>query len=199
MVPDTSQYAILLDTTIGYIYKEPSWLKNAKDWVFGKQKQYSKKNVISGALLEELSEEEILLLPQQFDLTLNYKVLYSEHTIWLYCEPKQIKQLSYKEMKSLQAVKSFNDRLEGLSKLDWIGSLTPGSDCFLSIPTAFDRPVKVIIRYVGSLPSPDRCGTYFGVELLVSMECVHRYSIICIYKLMVIFYDSLNQCQCLTN
>jgi len=31
--------------------------------------------------------------------------------------------------------------------------------------------VRVIIRYIGSLPGGDRLGYYFGVELLVSL-CV---------------------------
>ena len=173
---DTSRYAILIDTTVGY--KEPSWLKDAKDWVFGKQRQYSEKNVISGTLLEALSEKEILLLAQQFEPILNYRVLSSEHTIWLHCKPKQIKGLSYEEMKYLQAVKACNDRLEALPKLDWIGSLTPGSGCFLSMPTVYAHPIKVTIRSVGDLPGGDHFGTHFGIELLVSVMCTC--TIVCI-------------------
>ena len=170
---DTNQYAILLDGTVGY--KGPSWLMDAKDWVFGKQKQFIEKNVISGTLLEALNEKEILLLAQQFDPILNYKVLSLEHTIWLHREPKQTKGLSYEEMKYLQAVKSCNDRLEALPKLKWIGSLTLGSRALLNMPTVFNHPIEVTLRYIGSLL--DHCGTYFGVELMVSVMCT--WSIVC--------------------
>ena len=143
--------------------------------MFGKQKQFSEKNIRSGTLLEALMEKEILLLAQHFDPILNYKVLSSEHVVWVHCKSKQVKGLSYEEMKYLQAVKGFNDRLEALPKLDWIESLAPGSGVFLYIPAIFSHPVKVTIRFVGSLPGGDHVGTYFGVELLVR-KYVHAYS-----------------------
>ena len=164
------RYAILLDSTIGY--KHPSWLKDAKDWILGKQKQYYEKNVVSGTLLEALSDKEIVVLAQQFDPILNYKSLTVDHAIWLHCEPKQIRELTVEEMKYLLAVKTCYDRLDALPKLDWIGSLAIGVGAHLNIPTVFGHPIRVTIRYVGSLPpnGEGECsGTFFGVELLVSI------------------------------
>ena len=161
------QYAILLNSAVGYKesswYKEPSWYKDVKDRVLGKQ--LIEKHIIGGTLLEALSEKEILVLAPRFNPVLNYKTISS---VYIYCKPKQVKKLSYEEMKYLQAVKNCNDRLEALPKLDWIGCLTDGTDVFLNIPTVFGHPIKGTIRYVGNLPGPDHCGTYFGLELLVS-------------------------------
>ena len=167
MKDQTPKYAILLDSAVGY--KEPGLLKDAKDFVLGKPKQYSQKNIISGTLLEALSEKEILLLAPHFDPILNYKVLSSDPTVWLHCTSKQVKRLNHEELKYLQAVKSFNGRLKALPKLDWIGSLHVGSGVYLNIPTVYGRLLKVTIRYIGSLPSEDHLGTNFGVELLVSI------------------------------
>ena len=164
------KYAILLNSTVGY--KVPSLLKDAKNFVLGKPKQYSQKNIISGTLLEALSEKEILLLASHFDPILNYKVLSSDHTIWLRCESKHVKGLTQEELKYLQAVEGFNDRVEALPKLDWIGSLHEGSGAFLNMPTVFGCPIKVTIRYIGSLPNGDNSGTHFGIELLVSVLTV---------------------------
>ena len=157
------RFAILLDSATGY--KQSTWKEDTKDWVLGKQ--FIEKTVIGGTLLEALSEKEILVLAPRFEPILNYKVLSSE--VSLHCKPKRIRTLSAEEVGYLQAVKSCNDRLEALPKLDWIGSLHIGSGVYLDIPTVFNHPVKVTIRYIGSLPSADSLGTHFGVELLVSM------------------------------
>ena len=171
---EKQRYAILLDSTVGY--KQPSWFKDTKDWVLGKQKQYTEKNVVSGTLLEALSDKEIVVLAQQFDPILNYKVISTDHPIWLHCEPKQLKSLTVEEVKYLLPVKSCYDRLnEALPKLDWIGSLTVGVGAYLNMPAVINQPLKVTIRYVGSLPptGEGEClGTFFGVELLVSVLCM---------------------------
>ena len=167
MKDQTPKYAILLDSAVGY--KEPGLLNDAKDFVLGKPKQYSQKNIISGTLLEALSEKEILLLAPHFDPILNYKVLSSDPTVWLHCTSKQVKRLNHEEMKYLQAVVDSNDRIEALPKLDWIGDLNVGAGVYVYLPIIFSNSVKVTIRYVGSLPSETHLGTYFGVELLVSI------------------------------
>lgn len=163
------KYAILLESAVGY--KEPSWIEYARDWRLGKGKQFSEKNVVGGTLLEALSEKEILVLAPHFDPLLNYKVMFSDHVVWLHCNPKQIQMLNFEEIKYLQAVKSCNDRLDALPKLDWIESLILGTGAFVNMPTVFGHPVRVTVRYVGDIPGGE-LGTYFGVELLVSILCI---------------------------
>ena len=160
------KFAILLDSAVGY--KPSSWKEDTKDWVLGKQ--FTEKSIIGGTLLEALSEKEILVLASQFEPILNYKVISSE--VSLHCKPKQIRTLNVEEVQYLQAVKSCNCRLEALPKLEWIGSLYIGSGAYLDMPAISNHPVKITILYIGNLPSADYLGTWFGVELLVSMLCV---------------------------
>lgn len=132
------------------------------------RKQFIEKNIISGILLRALTEKEVLSLAPYLDPISNYKVMHPDHVSWVHCTPKEIKALSYEEMKFLQAVKNCNDRLNALPKLDWIGSLHLGSGAFLDMPTVFTQQIKVIIRYIGSLADGEP-GTFIGVELLVSI------------------------------
>lgn len=163
------KFAMLLKSAVGY--KQSSLLTDTMDWMLGKQ--FIEKPIIGGTLLEALSDKEILVLAPQFDPILNYKILSSDQqVVSLHCMPKWIRRLSAVEVGYLQAVKSCNDRLEALPKLDWIGSLHVGSSAYLDMSAIFKDPVKVTILYIGNLPSTDYLGTYFGVELLVSVLCV---------------------------
>ena len=159
----TGQYAMLLEAKVGC--KVPHWMRDFRKSV---RRQLIEVPVVSGTLLKALNEREMQATSLQYNFTFNYKVLFSDNEIWVRCEAKETKPLSFEEIKLLEAVRSVGDRVRLLHKLDWIGSLSPESNVILkNMHGRFDHPVKAVIHYIGDIPGRNQ-GTHFGVELMVS-------------------------------
>lgn len=159
----TGQYAMLLEAKVGC--KVPHWMRDFRKSV---RRQLIDVPVVSGTLLKVLTEREMQLTSLQYDSMFNYKVLFSDYEIWVRCEAKETKALSFEEIKFLEAVKSVGDRVSLLHKLEWIGSLSPESNVILkNMSNKFDHPVKAVVRYIGDIPGRNQ-DTHFGIELMVS-------------------------------
>ena len=155
---------MLLEPKVGC--KVPHWMRDFRKSV---RRELTDVPVLSGTLLKALNEKVMQATSLQYDATFNYKVLFSDYEICVRCEAKDTKALSFEEIKFLEAVKDFDDRVSLQHKLDWIGSLSPESNIILkNIPSKFDHPVRAVIRYIGDIPGRNQ-GTHFGVELMVSI------------------------------
>ena len=123
-------------------------------------------NVMRGALLVRLTQEEVKGLKQQqapgFP-PFNFKCL-EDPSVKLSCSADVVHPLKEKQKELLHGIVKASDRCDALMKLEWAGKLTEGSSIFVNIP-AFPTAAKGILRYIGSLPGKD--GIKFGVELSV--------------------------------
>ena len=164
------KYAILLEAQLGY-KASTSWWDGAKAILTFGIKDYDRLHVIAGSLLEIIEDSEVGVLADYIQPPPNYKVL-SDSSHRLYCTSKVIKELNEQQMSLLLAVKSCNDRIAVLPKLEWIETLRDGSGAFVSVPEVYNCPTKVAVHYIGSLPDKEKEGFYFGVELLVSIYSI---------------------------
>ena len=136
--------------------------KSSKSWL---PRGPVEERVHRGTLLVGLSEAEAKETKQYCNPTLNYKILSSEHLIQLFCKPEEVYPLTLHQKGLLIGIKSPYDRYRMAKSLQWAEKLTLGDGVHVNI-NGIPSPIKVTIRYIGSLPEED--GTKFGVEMLVS-------------------------------
>ena len=149
-----ADYYILLEDKVAY--------KQKKGWN-PLTPAYTDDHILKGSLLMALSGSEARESVQYFNFLVNYKK-YSDPTLKLYCDPKDVRQLSEKQFNLLLGVKHVTDRYQLLRTLQWVESLDKGDPVAVTIPT-IPAPVKGVVQYIGPLPGEE--GTKFGVELLV--------------------------------
>ena len=127
-------------------------------------------DVVKGALVAKLSQEEVRGLKQHQAPGLppfNFKCL-EDPRIKLYCSAHDVHLLNEKQKELLHGVVKDSDRYDALAKLEWAKKLTKGSTIFVNI-SAFPTAAKAILHYIGSLPGEN--GIKFGIELSVCIAC----------------------------
>ena len=158
------RYAILLEAQTGWKFPSSLW-EEAK--AMFTRKEYEWVNVLSGRLLEILEDSEVGILADCIQPPPNYRII-SDPSVKIYCKSQWIRELTAMEVKFLQAVESYIDRIKALPKLEWIQSLRVGSGAYVCMPPTFECPTRVTIRFIGEIPIEGKQGTYLGLELLVS-------------------------------
>ena len=124
--------------------------------------------VHKGSLLVYLDSVIANEIQKKHDRLVNYK-LADRHDIqrfevFLFDSGSSILHVNPLQREFLLGVRQTHYRMEILDKLQWVESLTVGSEVYVTIAT-IPTPVKGIIRYIGGLPGEE--GRKFGIELMV--------------------------------
>ena len=149
-------YAVLLKSSHGH--KEEGKCRN----------QLKAVAVHKGSLLIHLDSATINRIQEKHDRQVNHKVAdrcdNPQSEAFLYAAESSILHITTLQRDFLLGVKQTHYRMEVLERLQWVESLTVGSDVYVTIAT-IPTPVKGIIRYIGGLSGEE--GRKFGVELRV--------------------------------
>ena len=110
-------------------------------------------------------------IKKKYNRLVNYKVVadscrQSEH--FLFVAGSSIFYITTLQKDFLLGVNHLHSRIEVLQRLEWVESLTVGSEVYVTINT-IPVPVRGIIRYIGGLTGEE--GRKFGVELMVIVIC----------------------------
>ena len=124
--------------------------------------------VHKGSLLVYLDSFTVNRIQEKYDRLVNYKLAdrcdIHQSEIILFVAGTSILHINTLQRDYLLGVKQTHYRMEVLDKLQWVQSLTVGSDVYVTIAT-IPTPVRGIIRYIGGLPGEE--GRKFGIELMV--------------------------------
>lgn len=153
-----SPYAVLLKT--GHGYKEDN-----KDYL-------TPVMVDGGSLLVYLDALTINRIKTKYDYNVNYKVADSYHNhyeVFFYVtnHKSSVFCITSLQRDLLLGITHIQHRIEALDRLQWVESLTVGSEVFVTTDDAILTPVKGIIRYIGELLGEE--GRKFKVELMVRL------------------------------
>jgi len=129
---------------------------------------YNKQAIPKGTMLAALSYEESKATASHFNPFHNYKSV-TNLSVTLHCKVHQVYQITREQRDILQGVRSLEDRLKVLHKLDWVAELQLGSFVYVTIPS-IPVPVRGVIGHIGTLRK--QIGTMFGVELMVQCMCM---------------------------
>ena len=157
-----SPFAVLVKSTQGYIeIKDKSHLKHVL--------------VHKGSLLIRLDSLIINEAQGKHGRPVNYKVSDSHDNLqseaFLFAEEASISCITTTQRDFLLGIKQTHYRMEVLDRLQWVESLTVGSEVYVTIAT-IPTPVKGIVRYIGGLNGEE--GRKFGIEMMV---CMHVYTV----------------------
>ena len=153
---ERSDFALLLEEMCGRKYLTDCKLSDLT--------HYNPVIISKGTILEAATHTECRNIPKESDFIFNYKVM-GDSNIKLQCNPVEVRQLTNRQMRLLQAVEHLQDRIEVVHKLEWAEGLRPGVGIHVTIPS-YPYPVKGIIQHCGKVP--DKYGIHFRVELIVS-------------------------------
>ena len=124
--------------------------------------------VNEGSLLTYLDSLISYRIKQKYDCLVNYKLVdtcyHSE--VFLFATEPSVFYITSLQKDLLLGIEHMEDRTKVLDKLQWVESLTVGSEVYVTIAT-IPTPVRGIVRYIGGLP--DEEGRNFEVELMVRL------------------------------
>ena len=151
-------YGVLLKSAVGY-------KKVAKDG-----DQLKPVPVHKGSLLVYLDSMIANEIQNKHDRLVNYKLAdrcdIQRFEVVLFDSGSSILHINSMQREFLLGVRQTHYRMEVLDKLQWVESLTVGSEVYVTIAT-IPTPVRGIIRYIGVLHGEE--GRKFGIELMVRM------------------------------
>ena len=151
-------YAVLLKSAHGY-----------KQEIIDGADQLKPIAVHKGSLLVYLDSLIINSIQEKHNRLVNYKLAdrcdVQQSEVFLFVAGS-ILHINALQRDYLLGVKQTHYRMEVLERLQWVQSLTVGSDVYVTIAT-IPTPVRGIIQYIGELPGEE--GRKFGIELMVSM------------------------------
>ena len=134
--------------------------------------------VSKGSLLTYLDSLISNRIKQKYDCLVNYKLVdtcYHSEVFFFATEPS-VFYITSLQKDLLLGIEHMEDRTKVLDKLQWVESLTVGSEVCITIATV-PTPVRGIIRYIGELHSEE--GRNFKVELMVRrLLYVYEYTVI---------------------
>ena len=128
----------------------------------GSRESYSHINVPKGELLINRQPSD--------DRPFNFH-LFRDPNVLLFCEADNVAPLGEQEFLLLEPIKSRSDRLEVFNRrFEWAMALKEGSSVDVTIPgdnISVPVCVRATVHYRGEVE--DHLGTFFGVEILVSV------------------------------
>ena len=152
-----SSYAVLLKSGRGHreeITKDGSQLRPVE--------------ADKGTLLVCLDSLTATRIQKKFGLVVNYKLAdrcdIHQSEVFLFTNRSNVLLITTLQRDLLLGIRQQLCRLEVLERLQWVESLTVGSEAYVTIAT-IPAPVKGIIRYIGKLSNEE--GTKFGIEIMV--------------------------------
>ena len=146
-------YAVLLKD--GHGYKEE--MKDELTPVMLKQ----------GSLLKYLDSLVVNRIKEKYDFLVNFKLVDTGYhsEVFFFAAKSSVFYITSLQRDFLLGIERLH-RISVLNRLQWVESLTVGSDVYVTI-AATPTPVKGIIRYIGEVPGDE--GRNFGVELMVRL------------------------------
>ena len=154
-----SSYAVLLKSGRGYreeVTKDGSQLRPVE--------------AQKGTLLVCLDSLTATRIQKKFGLVVNYKLAdrcdihHDQSEVFLFDNRSNVLFVTTIQRDFLLGIRLQLCRMEVLERLQWIESLTVGSEAYVTIAT-IPAPVKGIVRYIGKLSGEE--GTKFGIEIMV--------------------------------
>ena len=146
--------------------------------------QFESVTVHKGTLLVFLDSSTVKKIQEKYRCAINYKVAdrceICQSEVFLLATGDSILRITKLQREFLLGVRQLISRMELLKRLQWVESLTVGTDIYVTIAT-IPTPVKGIIRYIGELPGEE--GRKFGIEMMVCTHVVP--SCVCMYLLVV--------------